>query len=108
MVCRKDKRNKNPGPQGFLRDLMKTVGLRGNPAVIDMTAKRAAADEESAAKSSEGKASGAAGDAASAGAEVQPKNSAKPGLLPPTLVVAEVICTPEEKDTFTYYILHKV
>jgi hypothetical protein len=104
-IRRKEKRNKNTGPQGFLRDLMKTVGLRGNPAVIDMTAKRAAVDEESAANSSETKA--AAGEIGSGG-DVQPKNSAKPGLLPPTLVVAEIICTPEEKDTYSCYILNKV
>lgn len=76
---------------------MKNVGLRGNPAVIDMTT-TLHTDEQSTA----------ADNASPTQAESTAKNSAKPGLLPPNLVVSELVCTPEEKDTYTYYILQKV
>lgn len=97
------KAKKDKGTQGFLRDLMKTVGLRGNPAVIDMTSKEPR--EEDPQASGDRKANDASTDAQSSETA---KNAAKPGLLPPTLVVSEIICTPEEKDTYTYYILNRV
>ena len=79
---------------------MRNVGLRGNPAVVDMTSHGAT----TTAAASETKQI----EAAPATQSDASSNSVKPGLLPPTLVLAEIICTQEEKDTFMYYILNKV
>ncbi|ETW05689.1 hypothetical protein H310_03408 [Aphanomyces invadans] len=78
------KKTKNPNALTMLESIMKRIGLRGKPAVVDLSAKETSSNDEATATTP------------SRGAEV---------TLPEGLELAQVECLDEHRNNVLYYFL---
>jgi hypothetical protein len=92
--------------QDFLRALMSHIGIRGNPAVVDLTPRCGGAGSTPTAESVAPSASRAR-DERSLDLSAA-KNTGGPRLLPARLQVCEIRCTSDEKDVHAYNFLLQV
>ena len=97
---KKDKKHKKGGPQeDVVSRIMREVGIRGKPAIVDLSSNKANGDGE-----------GKAQDAMTEGfsTETQPSANGKGNLaLPPGLELCYIKSVGGEKDTYLYYFLRR-